>query len=77
MTTVINLSVSTVAMVLGLFVVTSPARAAKIWGSERFERLAPQNRTSFLRWWRVFGILLCLGGVLFAIDSIGYLDYSH
>jgi hypothetical protein len=77
MTTAINLSVSAVAVALGAFVVMSPARAAKIWASERLERLAPQNRASFLRWWRVFGILLCLGGTLFALDSIAFVNYHH
>lgn len=65
-----NLLVSAAAVALGVFITASPGRAAKIWGSEKLERLAPEHRASFLRWWRVFGILLCLAGVLFAVDSI-------
>jgi hypothetical protein len=72
MTTAINLLLSTVAIALGVFVAISPARAAEIWASERLEKLAPQRRASFLRWFRAFGIILCLGGVLFALDSIGW-----
>jgi hypothetical protein len=72
MTSAIDLSVSAVAMTLGIFVAASPARAANIWASERLERLAPQNRASFLRWYRAFGIILCLVGALFALDAIGF-----
>ena len=59
-------------MALGVFVATSPAQAAQIWASERLARLAPQRRPSFLRLFRAFGIILCLGGALVAIDSIGW-----
>lgn len=57
-------------MALGTFAAASPRRAAGIWGSQRLERLAPDRRPLFVRWYRVFGILLFLGGVLFAVDSI-------
>ncbi len=66
-----NLLVSTVAMALGTFVATSPHRAASIWGSQRLANLAPDRRASFIRWYRAFGIVLCLAGVLLAADSIG------
>jgi hypothetical protein len=68
----VNLVVSTVAMALGTFVAASPNRAARIWGSQRLVNLAPERRTSFIRWYRAFGILLCLSGVLFAVDNIGF-----
>jgi hypothetical protein len=67
-----NLLASAVAMALGTFVVASPHRAAKIWGSQRLANLSPERRASFVRWYRVFGILLCLSGVLNAVDSIGF-----
>ncbi len=70
METAINLFVGAAAMALGVFVTTSPARAAEVWSSERLERLAPQNRASFLRWFRGFGIILCLAGALFALDAL-------
>jgi hypothetical protein len=70
----INMSVSIVAVVLGVFIATSPARAVSIWASQRFEKLAPQERVSLLRWFRVLGIILCLGGALFALDSSGFWD---
>ncbi len=72
-----NLLVSTVAMALGIFVAASPHRAAEIWGSQRLANLAPERRTSFLRWYRAFGILLWLAGVLLAVDSIVYSNYHH
>lgn len=65
-----NLLVSTVAMALGAFVAVSPHRAAEIWGSQRLHNLAPERRASFVRWYRAFGIILFVGGVLFVIDSI-------
>ena len=65
-----KLLLSTVTMALGSFVAASPHRAAMIWGSQRLANLAPERRGSFVRWYRAFGILLCLAGVLLAVDSI-------
>jgi len=70
-----NLLVSSVAMALGTFIATSPHRAAKIWGSQRLDNLAPERRASFVNWYRVFGIFLFLGGALFAIDTILFSYY--
>jgi len=42
--------------------------------SQRLANLAPERRASFVRWYRVFGILLCLSGVLISVDSIGFLN---
>jgi membrane protein YqaA with SNARE-associated domain len=75
--TVANLLVSVVAVALGGFVAASPDRAAKIWGSQRLDNLAPERRPSFMRWYRVFGILLCVAGVLLAVDSIVLPNYRH
>jgi hypothetical protein len=73
----LTLLVSTVAMALGTFVAALPHRAAKIWGSQRLANLAPERRASFVRWYRAFGILLCLAGVLLAVDSIVSSNYHH
>ena len=67
-----NLLVSAITVVVGTFIAASPHRAAEIWGSQRLARLAPQRRASFLRGYRLFGFLLCLTGVLFALDSIWF-----
>ena len=72
-----NLLVSTVAMALGAFVAASPDRAAEIWGSQRLANLAPERRASFVRWYRAFGILLCLAAVLLLVDSIVFSNYHH
>ena len=72
-----NLLVSIVAMALGAFAAASPRRAAEIWGSQRLHNLAPDRKASFVRWYRVFGILLFLGGVLFAVDSIVFSKYPQ
>jgi hypothetical protein len=34
--------------------------------------LPPHDRASYLRFYRTFGIILCLGGVLLAFDSLGF-----
>jgi len=68
--TTANVSVSVIALALGTFVVISPDKAVKIWGSERFDKLAPEGRASLINWYRVFGFFLLLGGALFAIDNI-------
>jgi hypothetical protein len=47
-----------------------PHRAARTWGSQRLARLAPERRASFVLWYRAFGIILCLAGLLLAVDSI-------
>jgi hypothetical protein len=73
----INLLVGVVTMALGLFLVTSPARAAKIWGSEHLAGIAPEKRPSFLRLYRLFGVILSVGGALFALDSTGFWNYPH
>jgi len=65
-----NLLVSTVAMALGAFAVASPRRAVEIWGAKRLRGLPADRGPSFVRWFRIFGSLLFLAGVLFAIDSI-------
>ena len=67
-----NLVLSVVAMAFGAFVVAWPARAAKIWAAGRLERLEPARRVLFLRWYRVFGIILFLGGLLSSVDNITF-----
>jgi hypothetical protein len=73
----IKLLVCAVTMGLGALVAASPHRAAKIWGSRRLASLAPERRALFIRWYRAFGILLCLTGVLLAVESIVFSDYHH
>ena len=68
--TAANLAVSSVAMTLGAFAAASPRRAAEIWGSHRLQNLGLQRKASFVRWYRIFGIFLFLGGVLLAVDSV-------
>jgi hypothetical protein len=72
-----NLLVSTAAVAFGVFVAVSPNRAAEIWGSQRLAKLAPEQRASFIRWYRAFGILLCLAGVLLAVDSIVFSNHDN
>jgi hypothetical protein len=65
-----NLVVSAVALALGGFIAASPHRAARIWASQRVAKVAFERRASFIRWWRILGILLSLAGLLFAIDIV-------
>jgi hypothetical protein len=63
---------SAAAMVFGAFVVVSPIRAAKIWAAGGLDTLEPARRVVFLGWYRVFGIVLFLGGLLSWVDSIAF-----
>jgi hypothetical protein len=73
----LSLLVSILTMALGAFVAGSPNRAAKIWGSQRLANLAPERKALFIRWYRAFGILLYLTGVLLAVESILFSNYHH
>jgi len=66
------MALSVIAVAFGAFAIAWPARAERIWGSERLSKLTPGSRVAFLRWYRVLGIMLCLSGVLLAIDSIAF-----
>jgi hypothetical protein len=68
---------SAIGIALGAFVAVEPARAAQIWGSERLKKLAPRHRDAFLLWFRAFGIFLCLGAALFAVESIVFPDHRR
>jgi hypothetical protein len=70
-----NLLLSAIAMVFGIFVTVSPVRAAKIWASGRLHGMTSEQRISFLRKYRVFGVVLSLGGLLSAVDSIWFSNY--
>lgn len=66
----LNLIVSTVAIALGTFVAAAPERAAEIWGSTKLQKLAPEERLSFIRWYRTFGLLLLSAGTFLALDLL-------
>jgi hypothetical protein len=59
MTISMRLAVSILAVALGVFAAASPGRAANIFASGRLKVLPPR-------------IILCLGGVLLAFDSLGF-----
>lgn len=64
--TAADLVVSVVAVAFGAFAAVSPRRAAEIWASERLRNMTSERQVLFVRWYRVFGIFLLAGGVLFA-----------
>lgn len=68
---------SALAITFGLFAATSPARAARIWGWRNLVELPPGKQALYLLCYRVFGIVLCLGGVLFAIDNLVFSNYHR
>jgi hypothetical protein len=72
-----NLLVSAIAVTFGIFAASSPLRAAEIWGWNHLHRLSPAQRVLYLRVYRAFGVVLCLGGVLFAVDSLLFAKYHH
>jgi len=65
-----NLVLSGVAMAFGVFAAVSPVRAANVWAAGRLDRLVPERRSRFLLCYRLLGVSLFLGGLLFAVDSI-------
>jgi hypothetical protein len=73
----LNLLAAGIAMAIGGFAAISPLRAAEIWGWQRLERLAPDRRPSFVRWYRAFGFLLWLAGLLFAVESLVFSNYRR
>jgi hypothetical protein len=70
--TPMNMLLDTLAIAFGVVAVVSPRLAAKIWGAERLDGLTAKGRTSFLRWYRIFGVVLVLAGALSAVDSIWF-----
>jgi Sec-independent protein secretion pathway component TatC len=64
--TAADLVVSVVTMALGAFATVSPRRAAEIWASERLRNMTYERQALFVRWYRIFGIILFAGGALFA-----------
>ena len=71
----VNLSLSAIAVTFGVFAAAAPGKAVKLWGWSNFDKLTPAQRALYLRWYRAFGIVLCLGGVFFAIDSVAFSRY--
>lgn len=65
--TAANLVVSGLAMTFGAFAALSPRRAAEIWASERLRNMTPERQASFVRWFRVFGMVLFLAGASFVL----------
>ncbi len=73
----INWLVSVLTVALGAFVGAWPVQAARIWGSERFDSMAPAQRARLVRCFRAFGILLWSAGLLFAVDNIWFSSYHR
>jgi hypothetical protein len=67
-----GVAVNILTIAIGVFVTASPGRAADIFASGRLEALPPKRRALYLRVYRAFGIILCLGGVLLCFDSMGF-----
>lgn len=63
---------SGVALALGGFIAISPTRAARIWGWENFDKMAPKHKVLYLRSFRLMGIVIGLGGILVAVDRIWF-----
>jgi len=70
-----SLLMSTVAMALGAFAVVSPRRAAEIWASQRLQNITPERKDSIIRWYRVLGVFLFLGGMLVAVEGVMFSEY--
>jgi hypothetical protein len=71
----LNLSLSALAVSFGVFAAAAPTRAAGLWGWKHIDKLDPSKRNLYFRGYRAFGIILCLAGILFAIDSVTSSQY--
>jgi hypothetical protein len=61
--------VSVTALIVGIFIVAWPARAARIWGWKHFDEMSPRDRTTYLRSYRGMGIVVGLAAVMAALDT--------
>jgi len=68
--TAADLVASAVAVALGAFAAVSPRRAADIWSSERLRDMTSERQALFVRLYRIFGIFLFAGGLLFAHSMV-------
>lgn len=63
-----NQLVGTAAIAIGIFFSVMPEQAARIWGRRDLTAMA---QGAVYRWlYRTLGVLLCLGGLLFAVESL-------
>jgi hypothetical protein len=67
-----SILLGTVALVLGAYIAVSPTKAARIWGWQQFDSLAPKRRALYLWAFRAMGIVICLGGALTTVQSIWF-----
>lgn len=65
-----DLFLSLVALVFGVFIVVSPARAAQIWGWEHLGTMPARRRALYMRAFRAMGFVIALAGVLFELDHV-------
>ena len=65
----LNFGIGTITLAIGIFLMASPAQAARIWGWRNLDQLNPGGRTFYFRCYRVLGILLALAGVLFVGEN--------
>jgi hypothetical protein len=64
-----TLTIGIVTTMLGISVVASPERSARVWGRKQLTTLTSANRTWYLRGFRVLGLLLCSAGLLVSLQS--------
>jgi hypothetical protein len=69
----LNLAVGAATLAIGIFLIASPAEAARIWGWRSLDRLNPSGRTFYFRCYRVLGVLLALAGILFVGENTSLL----
>ena len=65
-----NIALSTIALAIGLFILSAPEQAARVLNPQRLAKLAPSEKVWYLRAYRLLGVTLSITGLLFAIDSI-------
>jgi hypothetical protein len=64
-----SLAMGSLTILLGLFLVFSPERSARMWGRENLDAISAQRRKWYLRGFRTLRSLLCVAGVLVTVQS--------
>jgi hypothetical protein len=64
----LHVVVSMVTIATGIFFLAVPERAARIWGRRDLGAMA--NGATYRRLYRATGFLLCVAGLLFAIETV-------
>ncbi len=62
--------VAALTVLIGVFFFAAPTEAARFWGKRQLDKVA--HGAMFRRLYRVTGMMLCVAGLLFALEEYLY-----